>query len=262
MFGGGVSPTSQYALFDWLNLPDFVDTTGRTLKSLTVSNPARTAITLIVGQSLATNLGVSLYAPVNAAVDQINIHDGLCYGLADPVLGANGTAGSLIGRYGDKLIASGRYDRFIAIPAAVGSTTAEMWATGLYQHRLMVAIKLARALNTPITHAIWLQGPLDGFLGTSTADYRTQVLAVIRTSRDMGFSGPWLIAKHTRRFNILYPEIQNAQTGLVNPAAGIYSAGDFDALGPAAFQADGTHLSDTGNDLGSTLFKNAHLAVA
>jgi hypothetical protein len=82
----------------------------------------------------------------------------------NPVLGVDGTEGTLLCRLGDKLIDAGKYDRVILIAAGVGGTSIVSWAVGgSVNHRIGVAINRAKSLGFTITHVMWMQArPMQG----------------------------------------------------------------------------------------------------
>lgn len=264
MFGGGPSLTSQYALYDWRpeGGPTFTDTTGKTPKSLVVSDPARTAIVGVIGQSIVAGLGggLSSYTPVNSNVDQLDISGGLCWGLKDATLGVSGTGGSLIPRIGDRLRASPNYDRVIMIPGGVNSTSSTEWGKGNYTHRLVVLIKQARKLGTPMTHMLYVQGQAETFFPIPPAQYQDNVLSAIAISRALGCTCPWYIAQSTMLNNSTNSTTRGAQLGLVNPSAGRRFGGDIDVLTGPGNLSDGTHPNDAGAAAMAVILSNALLA--
>ncbi len=90
---------------------------------------ARTAVVLAIGQS---NIANETEPPQDASVhpNVFNFYQGRCVGAASPLLGASGTGGEWLTLLGDALIRSGRYDRVVLIPAAVGGQRIARFADG------------------------------------------------------------------------------------------------------------------------------------
>lgn len=230
----------------------------------------RTGVFGIPGQSNATNITDAAYVPVNGAkIDNLDINDGGLYVAADPLLGcttnlAVAGRGNIFTRVADKLISAGVFDRVILIPVAVGGTPVASWVPGALGDRILVAARRARAVGLPITAFLWMQGETDGVNGTSQATYAATLASVIAGPRAEGFNAPWFIGKCTYIVGTVYPAIQAAQAGIVNPAANIFAGANTDSLTGATYRQviDDTHLNGTaGSDAASTLWTTAIDAV-
>lgn len=91
-------------------------------------NP-RNATLLTSGQSNSANFGETRYTATKNVLN-LNIHDEKCYASVDPLFGADGDGGSVWGRPGDLLVASGAFDRALLIPFGVGGTALLEWTAG------------------------------------------------------------------------------------------------------------------------------------
>ena len=260
------TPPDPFVLTDYKVHVGYTTTTGRTAESAAIGSGEKTLVAIVAGQSLAGNHGVSLYNPTNAAlVQNLNIPNNTLYRLVDPVLGASGTDGSFIGRLGDKLIDGLSYERVIFIPIAIGATSVQEWKpSGFYNHRLIAAALRAKALgwldaNADITPCVlWQQGEANGTDGTTQAQYEAWFVELQTTLLGRGIDIPWLLAKSTMVTNTVSSTIRAAIDALVSPAANRYAGPDVDSLtGGTNRQAEGTHLSDTGNDACAALWKTA-----
>lgn len=256
-------PADPYALYDYKVHVGYSNTAGRTVVSPTLTPGEKTLIVFGIGQSLIGNYGVSLYTPTNATkVQNLHINNGTLYRLVDPMLSAAGVDGSYLGRLGDKLINAGMYARVIFIPIAIGGLSVWEWGPqSLYNHRLIAAALRAKALgwlepNPDVTVvAMWHQGEQDGLLGTTQAQYQAWFIAVQDTLRARGIDIPWLIAKSTTVTNVSNAVIRAACDALVDNDENRFAGPDVDTLtGPTKRQAEGTHLSDLGNDECATLW--------
>jgi len=155
---------------------------------------------ILAGQSLAANTcSGDYFTPINAAkCDQISIYNGGTYRAVDPLIGTsvgvNGQA-NLFTRVADSLVTSGKYDRVIVIPAAVGGTTIEDWATLLYP-RIRTAYRWARALRLEVTAVLWQQGEAEADEGTTQAQY-VEFFHDMRVALGDEDTAPWVLAKST-----------------------------------------------------------------
>lgn len=252
-------------LTDHAVYPAYANTSGRTSTSAALSPGEKTLVAIAMGQSLAANFGVSLYTPTNAAkVQNLHIPNNTLYRLVDPVLGASGTAGSWLGRLGDKLINAGTYQRVIFIPVAVGGSSIWDWSpSGNFNQRLIAAVLRAKAFgwletNPDVDFVVLAQlGEADGVAGTSTATFVQRALATQGTLTGRGFNVPWLFAKSTMVANVADADIRSAIDMLVDHGSNRFMGPDIDSLTGAGNRQDGTHLTDAGNDSAATLWKAA-----
>lgn len=210
-------------------------------------------VALVFGQSNAANFGESRRTAGPRVLVLVN---GKFVRAADPLPGANGVGGSVWTRLGDKLIASGRFDRVIFIAAAVGGTEIAEWTPEVKKHFKLVEaqIRAAHARGLTITHLLWHQGESDAALLISPSDYRLRFLAMLRGVRELGVTAPVFVAQATRCGG--YPEnkdIRWVQRDIVNHDLGIWQGPDTDSLGPE-YRHDGCHFSTRGLDAHARLW--------
>lgn len=217
--------------------------------------PPRVMVALVMGQSNAANFGETRKL---AAPGVFAFGGGKLLRARDPIPGANGAGGSVWTRLGDKIIASGLYDKVIFIAVAVGSTEIAQWTPEMpiFQKQVIPTLNAARASKLEITHVLWHQGESDAYLQTSWADYQLRFRNLARGLREQGVGAPIFISTATACGQ--YPAndvIRGAQQNLVNHDAGIWAGPDTDALGGAA--RVGCHFSASGLDSAATLWLEA-----
>lgn len=237
----------------------YADTTGKTLRSLTINTAIRNAVLILAGQSNMGSEAPTAYTPTNSSVvDNFNIYDRQMYAAAGVLLGSSwvyqalgGTAqGHVGGRIADGLINAGKFDRVILVPVAIGATLIANWDLGgIYYDRISVAInRLVSVGITPSTTnctwaVLWGQGESDN-PGTSQATYDAAMRRIIDRTRAGGFSGRFLVAKQTKISGSTSAGIQAAQAAVVGHDASVYAGPDADAIGNR--YPDNTHFDDTG----------------
>ena len=200
---------------------------------------ARTAVVLVVGQSNVANQGEALQ--MTAFGDRVTgFFDGACSVAASPLLGATGTGGESLTPMADALIHSGRYDRVVLVPVAVGGSEIERWEKGDLTNMLLRAVDRTEQ-SFKLTHMIWNQGESDG--AVSAEDYTKSFRVVLAALRAHGLTAPVFVSVATR-CTILNPgweagnPVARAQLALPDPGAGLYPGPDTDALIPAEERMD------------------------
>jgi hypothetical protein len=217
------------------------------------ARPERVMVALVFGQSNAANYGESRR---QAGPKVFSLNGARLLRAADPLPGANGVGGSVWTRLGDKLIAAGRYDRVIFVPAAAGGSEIAEWQPEVKKHFKLVesAINSAHARGLRFTHLLWHQGESDAALLIHPTDYRLRFQNVMRGIREAGVDAPVFVAVATRCGG--YPEnkdIRWVQRDLVNHDLRIWQGPDTDVLGPE-FRHDGCHFSTLGLDAHAELW--------
>lgn len=274
MGAGGEGVMNIYALTEWISPGGNNTTAGKTAVSCTVPGGQKTALIIVAGQSLGGNHGVSLYTPTNSKTYNLNVYDGNCYQLSDPILGCDGTSGTYISRLADDLINAGKYTAVIVVDVNIGGTTVFDWApnaapftqdttASLLASRLRVAWLRVRQQGydkNPDVHpfVIWDQGVQDNVIGTSEASYVAGFNSMKSTLTGMGYAGPWFtVDAETMLSNTVDATIQAAQASLVDNVT-VFAGANTDSLtGGTNRQSDGTHLTDTGNASNASLWETA-----
>lgn len=225
-------------------------TTGYTGTSCSPIEGERTAVIIVMGQSLANNnVSGSAYVPQSTKNQQLNIYDGKCYLSKSLALGvAGGQASWVHVRLADILISRGLYDRVILVPMAIGGTWASEWANTVNRPWLgrrigNVACMLQNAGLTP-SFINWMQGESETSNGTSQSVYTTSLQGVIGTIRGVGITAPILMNLESWLNGYTYAPVRNAQLSMVG-ANGVILGANVDSLNNS-YRFDGTHLNATG----------------
>lgn len=209
----------------------------------------RVMIALVFGQSNSANYGAVKYTSKGAVYNRF---DGKLYKAADPLLGADGTGGSVWTRLGDKIINSGKYDAVVFIPIGVGSTTVSDWAPGGKCYPLLTkAIKE----NHDITHIFWHQGESDNLAGTSEEDYTNKMNQIIDTIRREGIEAPIYISVASYILGKIDINVQNAQKKIVDYSKNILPGPNTDLL-EDRIGDDNAHFTELGLDKFSDMWLN------
>jgi lysophospholipase L1-like esterase len=220
----------------------------------------RHAVLLTFGQSNSANYGESRYTATDKVLN-FNIHDGMCYAAADPLLGADGNGGSVWGRVGDALIASGAFDRVLIVPFGIGSTGIAEWTAGgrLHPRVAFAAQQLARAGIAP-THVLWHQGENDARRHTSAEDYSRMFEEMVRALRGYGIQAPVFPAVATLCNDLGSDTLRDAQRALPERIDGVYPGPDTDTLSDMKDRVDYCHFSERGMQAHARLWADAILA--
>jgi hypothetical protein len=249
------------AMIDWAGLRHKLalyqtrSTADRPAVTLPKTAPGRTMIALVFGQSNAGNSGESRGQPHPGVFE---FYRGRIYEARDPLLGATGNGGSVWLRFAAKAIASGAYDTVVLVPFAVGTSDVASFAPGGSLHAgLLAVIAGAGERGLAFTHLLWEQGEADAFARTPGETYRQRFSAMIASIRGIGVDAPIYVARTTRCAKVRpSDDVGNAQSGLANPAAGIFAGPDLDKLG-LADRYDGCHFSSEGLEHAAELWLRA-----
>ena len=207
----------------------------------------RTAVLLIAGQSNAANNGAQRHT--TRYPDRVfNFMAGRCYVAASPLLGSTGFAGEYWTLLGDKLIASGAFDRVILAPVAVGASDVAEWASGGALNASMIPLVQDLATHYEVTDVLWHQGESDFALKTDPARYRDAFLSFVKTLRANAVDAPVFISVATRCLSgWANPNpIQAAQRELASSGHGLRPGVDTDALLDAQDRYDDCHFANSG----------------
>jgi hypothetical protein len=225
----------------------------------TVSNP-RHAILLTFGQSNSANFGETRHS-AGDNVANFNIHDGKCYLSEDPLFGADGDGGSVWGRLGDQLIASGAFDRVLIVPFGIGGTTLAEWTTGGRLHpRVEHTAQLLKQAGLEPTHVLWHQGEDDALSGTTAEAYIDMFAALVAALRDYGIDAPIFPAVASLCNDLGSDTIRSAQRALPERINGVYPGADTDSLSDMHDRYDFCHFSEKGLIAHAALWQEAILS--
>ena len=222
----------------------------------------RTAVVFVAGQSNVANFGERrLRTAFPARV--LAFFDGACSIAASPLLGANWDEGESLTPMADELIRSGRFDRVVLAPVAVGGTSIARWVDGDLAPVLRQGLDAVQA-RYRVTHAIWHQGETDADDGMSAADYRSRFETLLGRWRAQGMTAPVFVSVTTRCDPAWKPDnpVAQAQRSLPDPARGLHRGADTDAeLSPGDLRDGLCHHTATGQARVAKLLAAALLAV-
>jgi Carbohydrate esterase, sialic acid-specific acetylesterase len=223
-----------------------------------------TAVILTFGQSNAANMGEGHYV-ADGPVHVFNIFDRRYYRAIDPLPGASNDGGSVWGRLGDRLIASGQFRSILLIPLASGGSYIVDWAPGgVYHRRLPFAIKRISAAGLVPDILCWHQGEAEANLTMmSAAEYRRHFLSMLNSIRETGIDAPIYVATATLCANEEHPfdnrdAIRAAQKELIAAAGDILPGPDTDLIG-VEHRWDRCHFSATGLELAAKAWLEAFI---
>ena len=209
-------------------------------------------VALVFGQSNAGNSGETR-AGESASVYEL--YRGRLYPARDPLLGAEGTGGSVWTRLGAQAVASGDYRSVVLVPIAFGTTEIARWAPGGSLHdALLDRIRQAQQKGLRFTHLLWHQGEADAQRGTAATAYRASFLAMLGAIRNLGVDAPIHVAVASRCGKVRSSDpVRSAQLALINAPLGILPGPDTDTLG-FADRYDGCHFSSEGLERAADLW--------
>jgi hypothetical protein len=223
---------------------------------------ARTAVIFVAGQSNVANHAEQLQT--TAYGDRVvAFFEGACSIASSPLLGATALEGDSLTPMADELIRSGRFDRVVLAPVAVGGTEIVRWVEGDLAPVLGQALDAVQA-RYRVTHAIWHQGETDADNGTSAADYRRRFDILLGRWRAKGMAAPVLVSVTTRCDPAWRADnpVALVQRSLPDPARGLYAGADSDAELPAEELRGGEcHHNAAGQAHLAKLLASALLAV-
>jgi hypothetical protein len=212
-------------------------------------------VALVFGQSNAGNSGETLGKEHPGVYE---LHRGRLYQARDPLLGAEGDGGSVWIRLAATAVDSGEFGAVVLVPFAFGTSEIARWAPGGSLHDALLArIAQAQASGLRFTHLLWHQGEADAQRDTAGAAYRESFLAMLAAIRRLGVDAPIYVAATSRCGKVRGSEaVRGAQTGLIDPPAGILPGPDTDTLG-FADRYDGCHFSTEGLEKAASLWWDA-----
>lgn len=235
-------------------LPGYNNTTGKTLLSSVISDPANTKTIITLGQSNhATHCGSGPYTTVSSQAQNLSIYDGGIYSGSDPVLGCSFSGASSVNmRIADSMISRGKATRCIVVPIAAGSSNFARWAdpSDLFG-RLTAAILRCRARGLEPDAFFCGMGEQDNNFGTSAASITASIWAMVDALRSSPISceTPFYVGLFSLIGGATSATVRTGITNAVDAARNIVLGYDADTNLTVAggFRlGDQTHLSDTG----------------
>jgi hypothetical protein len=228
-----------------------VDKTRDTV-DIGIASQDSTMVAFVFGQSNATNFAEKRYTPKH---NVYNYYDGILYTAVDPLLGCDGSLGSVWSVLGDLIIEKGLYKNVVFIPVGIGNTSVEGWAETDLVGYLAKRLEQVKKDNITITHFLWHQGEKDNIINTGKQTYKKRIEKLLKNIRNQGFDAPFFVSidsyapVHDRHPLGLDPEIQSAQIEFINETEGVFCGSNTDTLIHAIHRRDATHFTEYGNQL-------------
>lgn len=236
---------------------------GRTQVVGRVDPLETTAVIIIEGQSNGANFHRGAYSVTQSRNHNFNIYNGGVYATKNPMFSCNGFAAGtgddscFAARLGDKLIASGLWQRIIMIPIGRGGSASADWSNGLCTERIIATAKWCALRGLTPTMILRHQGEQDAVNGYTAATVAAQHRTWAAVWRAYGVTCPIFIAKVSISNTIIVTDpvavaVRLGQTNALSSSLGIYAGPDSDAI---AHRYDGVHMDATGSDLLADAFK-------
>jgi Carbohydrate esterase, sialic acid-specific acetylesterase len=252
----GSSKVDPFVLVEDLTRPGWNFPDGKTPSSPRLNSGEATKIFIGLGQSNIANSGQTGYTPTNSTkVDNFDIGSGGVWNAVDPLLGAGINVGVGFGnwltRFGDKLITAGACARIILVPGAIGQSSVTDWiAGGIFNQRMVVAIRRLQAAGLTPDAIFWDQGESDH--GMAEATYVSNLQSIIDQSRSLlGFTVPWFVNVATFFFGATDSTIAAAQMAIVN-GTNVFQGANSDNYITSTYRYNVHHLTAAGAEAVAT----------
>lgn len=246
-----IFPTPQIEAFVRRNLwhfreeRGFKDTTGRKEVDCSQFNQPGSAILLTLGQSNAANESEPGFQP-GQGVYNFSFFDGKCYVARDPLLGTTGVEGSVWSRLGDELVRSGRFQRVLIAPIAVGGSRVRAWTpTGAHFSRIVAVQKALASRGLKATHVLWHQGESDA-RWTTQQEYIDMFGQMLEGMRGEGVDAPVYVAVASACGHGGSDAIRAAQREIPHKFANTRPGPNTDEIDRLRWRRDGCHFSAEG----------------
>ncbi len=221
-----------------------------------------TLVLLVMGQSNAANAGETKYEA--HCQNTFNYFEEMLYPLNDPLKGANGDAGSVWSRLGDKIVEHNFARTVIIVPCAVGGTRIEQWIPGEeLNHLISETVQHLNNSGLKVTQVLWHQGESNHVLVSggltaeqNAANYTTSFHLLVNYLRSAGIEAPIYPAMATRCAGAPDFVLQEAQRNLADDSLKIFNGPNTDSL-DNAYRYDNCHFSKTGLNVHAQLWLEA-----
>ena len=246
----------------------FADTEGRVEVGCDafVGDGSDQAVLFVFGQSNSANAGRDRYVAGNEVVN-FNPHDGRCYQAEDPLLGPDGSGGSVWGRLGDDLVNEGLYRRVLIVPIGIGGTQLALWTPGGRLHvRVEKSARMLAEAGIRPTHVLWHQGESDVVADTPPNEYVAMFGGLVASLAELGIDAPVFPAVATHcyfedgmraTYAASAERIRGAQASLPERIPNVRPGPDTDAIVGPRFRHDGCHFNYQGIDAHARLWVRA-----
>jgi len=223
----------------------FKDTTGRTEVDCSQFNQPGSVILLTLGQSNAANESEPGFQP-GEGVYNFSFFDAKCYVARDPLLGTTGEEGSVWSRLGDELVRSGRFQRVLIAPIAVGGSRVRAWTpSGAHFSRIVAVQKALASRGLRSTYVLWHQGESDA-RWTSQEEYLALFGEMLEGMRGQGIDAPVYVAVASACGHGGSDAIRAAQREIPHKFANIRPGPNTDEIDRLRWRRDGCHFSSEG----------------
>lgn len=207
------------------------------------------AVLLVLGQSNAGNhASHKSYSVIGDKV--VNYFGGRCYLASSPLLGSTETGGEGWTMLGEMLVASGRYERVVLIPAAIGATTVRRWSKGGDLNSMLLNVVEQASLQYQVTHVLWHQGESDLFEKTTRSSYSRSFLDMVASLREAGLGAPVYVSIATHcsgdSTDVDDNPVAAAQRSLPDHSQRIFSGPDTDSVIHDRDRYDKCHFGKSG----------------
>jgi hypothetical protein len=206
----------------------------------------KTVVALVYGQSNSANKHAQRTFQSSPKI--VNFFDGKCYVASDPLLGTSGSAGSVWTLTGTKLLATGKYDHIIFVPAGIDGSQIKQWSKGGDLNPMLSDVIRGATRQYKLTHVVWHQGEIDAQLKTTKEEYKERFSSMMQTIRGLGVDAPVYVsvASICEPFWDADNPITQAQRQLVSTPQGILPGPNTDTLNTPEDRFDDCHLSQVG----------------
>lgn len=253
--GTDVRNTLRYVYYAKILRTPMIDGAPRRVVACDDIEREATLVVLVLGQSNAANFAATRSG---VAAGVYSFYRNQCYAARDPMLGADGTGGSVWPRLGNMLVAGGFAANVVFANVAVGGTAISQWIPGTENYRRVVqTIRELHESGFEISRVLWHQGESDAALGTTKADYMEQFERILAGLRSVNVEAPVYVSQATWCFGRSSTDIAAAQKTLVDWVHGTRAGPNTDALRAAEYRYDGCHFSDRGVDAAARLWFRA-----
>lgn len=223
----------------------------------------RTFVAVIIGQSNAANTGGQRFDSTDART--VNYAFGKCYQASDPLLGSNSDMGSVWIPFAERLLRSGRYDRVVLVPVAVGGTSIAQWRQGgALNAELQDTLRALKDSEYEATHFLWHQGEADKDAPDVYRFYSEGLASLIESTKAVFPKSRFLVsvASVCHLPTTTNPELRRAQMDAVNRGKGIFQGPDTDRLTGSRYRFDDCHFSYFGQLAVAHAWSDATMAAA
>ncbi len=223
-------------------------TAGKT-PSISATISSSTFVMIGVGDSLQTNISATTYTPSNvAAVQNLNLYDGLIYKGIDPLISTPLAGGNYLTRTADKLVSDGKFARVVIIPLALGGSTSLDWSTaGVHHQRARVACWMVRDFgwigNASVKFGIvYGVGTNDQTAGSTSQQIQDRYNSFRTAMTGHGCDFDTFVHTQSRLASVTSATVTGAQAAVVDSVR-TFTGVNIDTLtGVGANSTDGTHL--------------------